>query len=81
MQALGNHEFDRQIGGLVPFLQAVNFSVISANINASLEPDVSDLFTKSVVRVVAGRRVGIVGYTTADTPLMSSPGQWSVGSL
>ena len=81
MQALGNHEFDRQIGGLVPFLQAVNFSVISANINASLEPDVSDLFTKSVVRVVAGRRVGIVGYTTADTPLMSFPGQWSVGSL
>ena len=81
LQALGNHEFDIGVEGLVPFLKAVNFSVISANINAAKEPAMKNLFSKSVERTVAGQRVGIVGYTTVDTPSISSSGQWSVESL
>ena len=81
MQALGNHEFDDRIEGLVPFLKAVNFSVINANIDIAKEPAMKNLFSKSVERTVAGQRVGIVGYTTVDTPSISNPGQWSVESL
>ena len=75
LQAIGNHEFDRGIPGLAPFLESVHFDVLSANMDASQEPSIMGLFNKSTVRVVGGRQVGIVGYTTVDTPLISSPGQ------
>ena len=33
--SLGNHDFDDGVEGLVPFLQQVNFPVLSANIKVS----------------------------------------------
>ncbi|KAJ8315770.1 hypothetical protein KUTeg_007920, partial [Tegillarca granosa] len=35
--ALGNHEFDRNIDGLIPFLRNASFPVVSSNIDASKE--------------------------------------------
>ncbi|KAK7108614.1 hypothetical protein V1264_016316 [Littorina saxatilis] len=81
VMTIGNHEFDREIEGLVSFLKAVNFSVVSANIDTSLEPDVTGLFRKSVVRTVAGRSVGIIGYTTEDTPFITSSGKLVFNSV
>ncbi|KAK7108612.1 snake venom 5'-nucleotidase-like [Littorina saxatilis] len=73
VMALGNHEFDRGIAGLVSFLKAVNFNVVSANIDTSLEPDVTGLIKETVEWTFAGRKVGIIGYTTEDAPRISYP--------
>nr|KAG5704022.1 hypothetical protein BaRGS_032111 [Batillaria attramentaria] len=81
VMALGNHEFDRGIEGLTPFLKDVNFSIISANIDATLEPDVESRISKTVERTVGQQKIGIVGYTTEDTPDISSPGKLKFNSV
>ncbi|XP_061193247.1 5'-nucleotidase-like [Saccostrea echinata] len=75
--ALGNHEFDRNIKGLLPFLKEVNFPVLSSNINTSLELSIVPYVSKSYIAQVGGHQIGIVGYTTKDTPIISSPGSLS----
>ena len=59
--------------GLRPFLQSVNFPVISANIDSSKEPLIDGLFAPSVIKEVDGQKIGIVGYTTKDTPQLVIP--------
>ncbi|KAL5012112.1 hypothetical protein ScPMuIL_010663 [Solemya velum] len=72
--ALGNHEFDRGVDGLVPFLKNVSFPVLSCNINSTGEPEVNGLFGRHVVLQVGGEKIGVIGYTTKSTPLLSNPG-------
>jgi 5'-nucleotidase len=72
--AVGNHEFDDGPAGLRGFLDAVEFPVLSANIDVSQEPALAGLVDKSVVLDVAGERVGIVSVLATDTPETSSPG-------
>nr|KAG5704024.1 hypothetical protein BaRGS_032113 [Batillaria attramentaria] len=71
---LGNHEFDRGPEGLLPFLEKVNFSVVDCNVDGSLVPHFMDHINKSVVLTVDGQKIGVVGYTTQDTPGISAPG-------
>ncbi|XP_050392707.1 snake venom 5'-nucleotidase isoform X2 [Patella vulgata] len=74
--AIGNHEFDNAVSGLVaPFLEKVNFPVLSANIDASQEPTMQNKFNKSVILTVAGEKIAVIGYTTTDTPSISSTGK------
>ncbi|XP_048769296.1 5'-nucleotidase-like isoform X2 [Ostrea edulis] len=72
--ALGNHEFDNNIDGLLPFLQNANFTILSANINSATEPRIAPHVSKSYVTDVGGEKIGIIGYTTKDTPMISQPG-------
>ncbi|CAM1328026.1 Uncharacterised protein r2_g3700 [Pycnogonum litorale] len=72
--ALGNHEFDRGIQGVVPFIQNVTFPVLSSNLDASREPRLKDKIEKSVVLTVGGRRIGVIGYITQETATASEPG-------
>ncbi|XP_078588360.1 snake venom 5'-nucleotidase-like [Branchiostoma floridae x Branchiostoma japonicum] len=72
--AIGNHEFDDGVPELSKFLRQANFSVVSANIDAAREPEFQSLFSRSVTLNVSGELVGIVGYTTQDTPAISKPG-------
>jgi 5'-nucleotidase len=74
-QALGNHEFDRQIEGLLPFLQRANFPVLSANIDTAPEPSIAPHVSKSYIAQVGGQQIGLVGYITKDTTIISSPGK------
>ncbi|XP_067675672.1 snake venom 5'-nucleotidase-like [Haliotis asinina] len=74
VMALGNHEFDLGIEGLIPFLNDVNFTIASANIDASREPFVNQTLVKHTVLTVGGERIGVVGYTTTESPFISSPG-------
>ena len=67
LQALGNHEFDDNMKGLVPFLEAATFPVLSANIDDKDEPSIQGKYRKSVVVEYEGRKVGIIGYTTSET--------------
>lgn len=75
--AFGNHEFDNGVEGLIkPFLQKVNFPVLSANIKADevLAADISGYYQPYKVFTVDSQKVGVVGYTTAETPELSLPG-------
>ena len=74
LQCLGNHEFDTGVDGLVAFLNNLTVPVVSANVDISREPRLQGLFTKSIIKNVGGETIGIVGYTTSLTSLISKPG-------
>ncbi|XP_078133383.1 snake venom 5'-nucleotidase-like [Sander vitreus] len=78
--AFGNHEFDNGVEGLIqPFLQNVNCSVVSANIrpipDQPLAAKLSRYYQPYTVLNVGSEKVAVVGYTTAETPFLSMPGQ------
>ncbi|CAL1534959.1 unnamed protein product, partial [Lymnaea stagnalis] len=72
--AIGNHEFDRGIAGLEPFARNVTFPLLSSNMNLTNTPELRDVIKKSTIRIVNGQRIGVVGYTTTETPYISSAG-------
>ncbi|XP_025097430.1 5'-nucleotidase-like isoform X2 [Pomacea canaliculata] len=72
--AIGNHDFDRGVEYLLPFLTKVTAPVVNANINATLEPELNQVLKKSVIKEVGDQKIGIIGYTTEETPALSSPG-------
>jgi len=72
--AVGNHEFDDGPEGLADFINSVDFPVVSANIDASADADLAGLIVPYAVLDVNGQQIGVVGYTTEDTEILSSPG-------
>ncbi|XP_023665917.1 5'-nucleotidase [Paramormyrops kingsleyae] len=75
--ALGNHEFDNGVEGLIaPFLQNVNCTILSANIkpDASLASGISGYYSAYKIFVMESEKVAVVGYTTKETPALSQPG-------
>ena len=73
---MGNHEFDNNIDGLLPFLMNANFTILSSNINVDSEPRIKPYVKKSFVTTVGGEKIGVIGYTTKDTPMISQPGEF-----
>ncbi len=71
---IGNHEFDDGPGVLGSFVQGADFPVVSANVDVSNEPELADLVESYTVLDVGGEQIGVVGYTTEDTAILSSPG-------
>ncbi|XP_035687503.1 snake venom 5'-nucleotidase-like isoform X3 [Branchiostoma floridae] len=74
VMAFGNHEFDKKVEGVIPFLRAINFTMVSCNIDASRQSELQSLFQPSVVLEVGGERVGVIGYTTPNTTFLVSAG-------
>jgi len=72
--ALGNHEFDDGIDGLLPFLEAANHPIVTSNIQSDRQPGFSGQTSKSIVIEIGGRDVGIIGYTFPNTPLAANTG-------
>jgi len=72
--AVGNHEFDDGPANLAHFIENVNFPVISANIDSSNDADLAGLIQPYTILDVDGKQIGIVGYTTEETSILSSPG-------
>ncbi|PIK37567.1 hypothetical protein BSL78_25594 [Apostichopus japonicus] len=72
--AIGNHEFDLEVSGLIPFLDNVTFPVLSSNIDTTYEPSITGKFEKSTIITVDGERIGVVGYTWHGTPSVSKTG-------
>ncbi|XP_056283485.1 5'-nucleotidase isoform X2 [Pseudoliparis swirei] len=73
----GNHEFDNGVGGLLkPFMEQVQFPLLSANIraDATLAATFGASFLPYKIFTVGGRQVGVVGYTSRETPDLSKPG-------
>ncbi|XP_055295862.1 protein 5NUC-like [Sitodiplosis mosellana] len=67
--SLGNHELDKGVDSLVPFLKAVQFPVLTANIdNAPNHPLwQTGSLKKSIVLDVKGFKIGVIGYLTPET--------------
>lgn len=77
---MGNHEFDNGVDGLVdPLLKNVNFPILSANIKARkrLASNITGYFLPYKILTIGSEKVGIVGYTTKETPVLSNPGMLS----
>ena len=72
--AVGNHEFDMGPVVLGAFAAAARFPVLSANVDASDEPLLAGRLRPYAVLERAGLRVGVVGLTTEQAAVSSSPG-------
>ncbi|XP_074644485.1 5'-nucleotidase-like [Tubulanus polymorphus] len=73
--AFGNHEFDNGVDGLLPLIKNASFPLLNCNIDASNEPKLNGKFKKSTILKVGGERIGVIGYTTRDTPELAKPGK------
>lgn len=51
----------------MPFIKAMGVPFVVSNIDASEEPELEPLFTKSVVVEKAGIRIGVVGVLSTRT--------------
>ena len=71
---IGNHEFDDGPAQLARLINGVNFPVISSNIDASAEPALAGLIMPTTIITVNGEQIGVVGVTTSETNILSSPG-------
>ncbi|KAH8400484.1 hypothetical protein KR222_001500, partial [Zaprionus bogoriensis] len=71
--SLGNHEFDEKVEGLIPFLNDVNFPVLACNLDLSGEPAMAATkhFANSTVLEINGTKIGVIGYLTPDTKVLS----------
>lgn len=61
---IGNHEFDNGPQNLAEALKSAKFDVISANLDTSGSPALAPLVKASVVKTIAGEKVGFVGAIT-----------------
>ncbi len=72
--AVGNHEFDNGPETLARFAAAARFPVLSANIDASGDPDLAGRLRPYALLDRGGLSIAVVGLTTEDTRTSSSPG-------
>jgi len=72
--ALGNHEFDKGPAVLARYIEAVNFPVLCANLDATAEPALAGRVAPTVTFRNGQARLVVVGLVTTDTPNISSPG-------
>jgi len=72
---LGNHEFDLTEAVLSAFVDELTFPVLAANLNFSQEPSLLGKINSSLILDVEGQKVGIIGYLTPDTVVISSAGK------
>ncbi|XP_029281922.1 LOW QUALITY PROTEIN: 5'-nucleotidase-like [Cottoperca gobio] len=73
----GNHEFDNGVEGLMqPFMEQIKCPVLSANIRTdqTLAATFGSSYLPYKILSVGGQRVGVVGYTSKETPALSKPG-------
>lgn len=78
MQAIGNHEFDIGLSPLQDFINNVTvcggFDVLSANIYNLFEPGLTG-YLPYIIKEVGDRKVGIIGYTTVNAPVLTKLGK------
>ncbi|XP_026740814.1 apyrase-like [Trichoplusia ni] len=58
---LGNHEFDHDIEGLLPYLERLKAPMLGANVNTTLEPSIAPYVKNHIIVTRHGRQIGIIG--------------------
>lgn len=71
---LGNHEFDNGDDVLAAFVDALDFPVVTANVDFSDSPLLAGKIEPFVLLEVGGADVAIIGLVTPDSEILSSPG-------
>ncbi len=71
---LGNHEFDDGDDILSAFVDALNFPVVTANVDFSASELLAGKITPYTILEVNGQQIGVIGLVTPETPTISSPG-------
>jgi 5'-nucleotidase / UDP-sugar diphosphatase len=71
---LGNHEFDNGDEVLAAFIDALEFPVVTANVDFSQSPLLADKVDPYVILEVGDQQIGIIGLVTPETEILSSPG-------
>ena len=71
---LGNHEFDNGPANLARYIAAARFPVLSANIDASSDPDLAPYLKPWTMLQKGGLPIAVIGLTTLETLTSSSPG-------
>lgn len=70
---MGNHEFDEGTDNLALFIEKIDFPLLIANMDVSNDTGLSHIkLEPSLVVEVDGRKVGIIGYLTPLTKLLST---------
>lgn len=70
----GNHEFDKGAAAAGGFVARASFPILSANIDVSREPSLAGKVAPFIIKRYGSEQVGIIGVTTVDTAVSSSPG-------
>lgn len=73
-QTIGNHEFDHDIEGIVPFLENQITPTLLANVDASEEPTMQGKFTKSMIIDKYNQKIGIIGVILRTTNTIAKTG-------
>jgi 5'-nucleotidase len=73
--ALGNHEFDNGPENLARFISGLHCPVLSANLDASRDSHLNGKTRPWSIIEINGRKIGLIGYTTESTSVISSPGE------
>lgn len=71
---LGNHEFDNSDDVLAAFVDALEFPVVTANVDFSESPLLAGKIHPWISLEVGGSDVGIIGLVTPESEILSSPG-------
>ena len=72
---LGNHEFDKGPSELADYLSGLDSPIVSTNIDFTDEPDVGQYVVPFLIKTLGGRDIAILGATTLQTTIISSPGE------
>ncbi|RRJ65831.1 bifunctional metallophosphatase/5'-nucleotidase [Paenibacillus oralis] len=83
----GNHEFDKGPAALAEFVKQAKFPFVSANVDFGTEPALSGMANSelgkpgedgkiypAVIKEIGSEKVGIIGLTTPESSVLSSPG-------
>lgn len=72
-QCLGNHEFDEDVDGVVPFIKNLTTPVLAANLILDKVPKLQNITNlyKSIIILKKGVKIGIIGYLTPDTKFLA----------
>ncbi len=71
---LGNHEFNNGPDALAEMLAEAEFPIVAGNVQPPAGHALGDILREHLILEVGGERVGILGITTPDTVILSSPG-------
>jgi 5'-nucleotidase len=72
--AIGNHEYDVGQQPLADFIKGATFPLLSANTRTDASSPLDGLIQPWTVIWVGGKPIGIIGATTEETAVLSSPG-------
>lgn len=72
---IGNHEFDHDVEGVVPFLEYINSPVVIANVDDSQEETFQNKYTKSHVIEKYDRKIGVIGVILRSTNTIAKTGK------